>query len=64
MVLNVLAIKKLMATKEMTQTNLSQLSGLSTQSISYIMAKGSCSIRSAGKLANALGVGVEEICIM
>jgi DNA-binding XRE family transcriptional regulator len=48
----------------MTQTDLAKRSSLSNQSITYIMARGSCSIRSAGKLANALGVGVEEICIM
>lgn len=61
MQLNILAIKTLMATKEMTQSDLARLSSLSSQSVSYIMARGSCSIRSAGKLAKALGVNVEEI---
>lgn len=61
MQLNVLAIKTLMATKEMTQTDLAKLSSLSNQSVSYIMARGSCSPRSAGKLAKALGVDVKDI---
>lgn len=64
MVLNVFAIKKILASKEMTQADLASRSGLTRQSVTNIMARGSCSIRSAGKLANALGVGVEEICIM
>lgn len=64
MVLNVPAIKKILASKEMTQNDLARLSSMAYQTVSSIMARGSCSIRSAGKLANALGVGVEEICIM
>lgn len=64
MILNVPAIKKILATKEMTQNDLARLSSMAYQTVSSIMVRGSCSIRSAGKLANALGVGVEEICIL
>ena len=61
MKLNVLAIKRLMANQQLTNTELSKRSGLSRQSISVILARGSCSIINVGRLANALQVDIETI---
>lgn len=54
-------IKLIMARSLLTQQKLSDLSGLSRQSISTILCRGSCSVVNAGRLAAALGVDVEEI---
>lgn len=59
--LNVSAIKKLMAEKRMTTIQLAKLSGLVPNSISKILHRGTCSIISAGCIAAALDVDVEEI---
>ena len=61
MKLDVLAIKRLMANQQLTNTELSKRSGLSRQSISVILARGSCSIINVGRLANALQVDIETI---
>lgn len=42
-------------------SKLSELSGISRQSISTIKTRGTCSAKSLVKLANALGVNVEEL---
>ena len=60
--LNVPAIKIIMARGKISQQELGQLSGISRQSVCMILARGSCSIENAGKLADALGVDVKEIC--
>lgn len=54
-------IKLILAEKGMTRTVLSERCGLSRQSISTIMGRGTCSVVSAGKLAQGLGVPVLEI---
>lgn len=61
MKLNVLAIKRLMANQQLTHVELSKRSGISRQSISVILARGSCSIINVGRLANALQVDIEAI---
>ena len=61
MKLNVLAIKRLMANQQLTGVELSKRSGISRQSISTILARGSCSIINVGRLANALQVDIEAI---
>ena len=61
MKLNVLAIKRLMANQQLTNTELSKRSGISRQSISMILSRGSCSIINVGRLANALQVDIETI---
>lgn len=61
MKLNVPAIKKLMAEKRMSITALAKLSGISRQSISTILARGTCSIVNAGIIADALGMEIEDI---
>ena len=59
--LNSLAIKKLMVEKGMSIKALSNLSGISRQSVSTILARGTCSIVNAGRIAAALQVKPEEI---
>ena len=59
--LNSLAIKKLMVEKGMSIKALSNLSGISRQSVSTILARGTCSIVNAGRIAAALHVKPEEI---
>ena len=61
MKINARKIKLIMAEKGMTQSVLSEKCGLSRQSISTIMGRGTCSVVSAGKLAQGLGVPAEEI---
>lgn len=56
-----LKIKLILAEKGMTRTILSEKCGLSRQSISTIMGRGTCSVVSAGKIAIGLGVPVSEI---
>ena len=62
MKLNVRTIKILMAENGLTGVDVSKLSGISRQSISNILSRGTCSNKSAGMLASALNVGVETIC--
>jgi Predicted transcriptional regulators len=45
----------------MTQTRLAELSGVSKATISYIKCGKSCSNEVGQKIAEALGVAVEEI---
>ena len=54
-------IQYLMAGKKMTMTNLAEASGMSRQQLSVIVAKGTCTPASAGKIADGLGVDVREI---
>lgn len=61
MKIDALKIKLILAEKGMTRTFLSERSGLSRQSISTIMGRGTCSVVSAGKLAIGLGVPVCDI---
>jgi DNA-binding Xre family transcriptional regulator len=58
-----MAIKKIMAEKLMTQTDLAKIAGLTKPSISRVLAKGTCTIKSCGKIAKALGVDLSEIVI-
>ncbi len=47
--------------RNMTQTRLAELSGVSKATISYIKCGKSCSNEVVQKIAEALGVAVEEI---
>lgn len=51
----------ILAEKGMTRSSLSERCGLSRQSISTIIRRGTCSVVSAGKIAIGLGVPVCEI---
>lgn len=61
MKLDTYRIKLLMAEREMTQAELAALSGISRQSISTIFGRGTCTLKTAGKLAKGLGVSAGEI---
>ena len=51
----------ILAEKTLTHTLLAELSGISRQSISTIIARGTCAPITAGKLARGLGVELNEI---
>lgn len=61
MKLDSLAIKKTMAMRGINVATLSKLTGLTRNSISVILKRGTCSIISAGLIAAALQVDLEEI---
>ena len=61
MKLDSLAIKKTMAMQGVNVATLSKLTGLTRNSISVILKRGTCSIISAGLIAAALQVDLEEI---
>lgn len=61
MKLDSLAIKKTMAMQGINVATLSKLTGLTRNSISVILKRGTCSIPSAGLIAAALQVDLEEI---
>ena len=54
-------LELLAAEKGLSFTKLSELSGISRQSISAIKNRGTCRTENACKLARALGVNVEEL---
>ena len=61
MKLNVMKILKLLAERGMTKSELANRAGVSRQQISTIVGRGSCTPKTAGKLAAGLGVSVDEI---
>lgn len=61
MKINVRVAKVALVKKGMTMTALAEKAGLTSRAVGTILKRGSCSIISVGKLANALGVDVEEL---
>ncbi|MBR2075004.1 MAG: helix-turn-helix domain-containing protein [Fibrobacter sp.] len=61
MVINVTRIECLLAERSMNKTELSSYSGVSRQSISAILKRGTCQPTTANKLARGLSVPLEEI---
>ena len=61
MKINTHKIKLILAEKEMTRGELAAKCATSRQSISTILTRGTCELKTAGKLAKALGVSVAEI---
>lgn len=59
--LNTRAIKKLMAERRMTIKTMAQLARINRNTLSVIFRRGTCSPISAGLIASALQVDVEEI---
>lgn len=59
--INAEKVEILLAEQGKTKQALSRKCGISPQSISTIIRRGSCEPRNAGKLAAALGVHVMEI---
>ena len=61
MKLDVMKIVRIMAEHGMTKSELAVRSGVSRQQISTIIGRGTCTPKTAGKLAAGLGVSVAEI---
>lgn len=61
--INTFKIKTLLADRGMTRKELAKSSGISRQSVSTILHRGTCEPRTAGKLASGLGVTVAEIVV-
>lgn len=61
MYIDVLKIETILAEREITKAHLAWLSGISRQSISTIMKRGTCEPKTAGKLASGLGIPVGEL---
>lgn len=59
--LNVRRIKIILAEREMTMAALSESCGISRQNVSFIIQRGACQPKTAGRLARGLGVPVEEV---
>ena len=51
----------LLAVQALTQAELAVRSGISPQSLSAVLRRGTCEPRTAGRLAAGLGVPVQEI---
>ena len=61
MQLNISAARKLIAEKQLTQKTLAKLIGVHPQNLSTILRRGTCSLKTGGLLADALGVAIEDI---
>lgn len=59
--LNTRKIKIILAQKEMNQSNLAKKCGMRPQALSEILSRGTCTLKTIGKIANAMGVSVTEI---
>ena len=59
--INAVKIETLLARNGLTKADLSRKCGISRQSISTIIMRGTCEPKTAGKIAAGLGVQVEEI---
>lgn len=59
--LDVMKIIRLLAEQGLTKSELATRSGVSRQNISTIIGRGTCSPKTAGKLAAGLGISVAEI---
>lgn len=54
-------VEAMLARDGVTRAELSKRSGISRQSVSCILQRGTCSTVNTGKIARALGVDVTEI---
>lgn len=61
MKLDIAAFERLLGEKGLTKSECAARAGLSRQSMSVILARGTCQPKTAGKLAVGLGVGIEQI---
>lgn len=61
MTVNTFKLETLLAEHNMTKSALADRSGICRQSISTIIRRGTCEPRTAGKLAAALNVPVDDI---
>ncbi len=56
-------LKKIKTEKGLTNAKLSELSGVSIRTIEDIQKRGDCRVSSAIKLAKALNISLDELCI-
>lgn len=61
MKLDVPKIKLILAEREMNQSDMAKKCGVNRQQINNILSRGSCTLKTMGKIAKALGVPVQEI---
>ena len=61
MTINSTKIETVLAERNLTKSELSQHCGVSRQTLSTIVRRGTCEPRTAGKIARALGVTVEYL---
>lgn len=64
MKLNTRKIKLLLAERGMAQTDLAIMCGVHRQQLSVILSRGTCTLKTLGRIARALGVDVAEIIKM
>ena len=55
------SIEMLIASKNITKTELARSCGMCKQNISAVLKRGTCEPRTAGKIASGLGVPVSDI---
>jgi DNA-binding Xre family transcriptional regulator len=60
-ILNILTVETILAEQGLTKTELANRCGMSRQTVSTVLKRGTCEPRTAGRLAFALGVPVEQI---
>ena len=56
-------LKELRIEKKMTVQQLADAAGLSKRTVEDILRRGDCSVSNAIKLATALGVTLDELCM-
>ena len=61
MKLDVMKIKQILAEKEMNQVDLAVKCGVERQQINGVLSRGTCSLKTLGRISKALGVQLEEI---
>lgn len=61
MKLNTWKIKLILAEKEMNQSDLAEKIGVNRQQINEILSRKTCSLKTLGRIAEALGAPVAEI---
>lgn len=61
MTINVKRIENMLAERGITKSELSKSSGVSAQTLSMVIRRGTCEPKTAGKIAAGLNVSVEEI---
>lgn len=61
MKLNVRRIKLILAEHEMNQSDLAVKIGANRQQVNDLLSRETCTLKSLGRIANALGVKPEEI---
>ena len=61
MKLNAWKIKTLLAEREMNQSDLAVKIGVNRQQVNDLLSRETCTLKTLGRIAKALGVSVEEI---